>query len=288
MAQVDAIVSAMPEVATFSRRLGTGLGRDLSESYHGDYFVRLEPDHARSTPAVMADVLAKVTADVPGVTVELAQLMEDLIGDLTTVPQPIEIKLYGPDAAALLPQAEKIAAAISKIDGVVEVKSGVKLAGDALDLRIDPARAAMEGLTPDDVARAVETALTGTVATQVPQPTKSIGVRVRLPDALTIKITGLAALPIRAPDGHMVPLRRVADIVPLTGQAEISRDNLQPMVAVTGRIEGRGIGAAVADVQTALAKPGMLAPVCALRAGLGCSSSSRSPSPSWPRCSWRR
>jgi multidrug efflux pump subunit AcrB len=56
------------------------------------------------------------------------------------------------------------------------------------------------------------------------------------------------------------PLSRVATIVPVTGQPEISRDNLQPMIAVTGRIQGRGMGAAVADVKTALARPGMLDP----------------------------
>ena len=99
MAQVDAILHATPEVATFSRRLGTGLGGDLGESYHGDYFVRLKPGHARPTEEVMADVLAAVQAKVPGVQVELAQLMEDLIGDLTAVPQPIEIKLYADDTA---------------------------------------------------------------------------------------------------------------------------------------------------------------------------------------------
>ncbi len=259
IAEVDAILQATPEVATFSRRLGTGLGNDLGESYHGDYFVRLKQSHARSTPEVMAAVLAEVQAKVPGVDVELAQLMEDLIGDLTAVPQPIEIKLYASDPAALIPQAEKVAAAIAKIDGVVEVKSGVRLAGDALDLRIDPVRAGIEGVTPDEVSRAVDTALTGTVATQLPQTTKTVGVRVRLPNALRLRQTALAELPIRAPDGHVFPLQRVASLVPVTGQPEISRDNLQPMIAVTGRIEGRGIGAAVADVRRVLDRPGELA-----------------------------
>ena len=258
IAEVDAILHATPEVATFSRRLGTGLGGDLGESYHGDYFVRLKPNHARSTPAVMAAVLAEVQAKVPGVEIELAQLMEDLIGDLTAVPQPIEVKLYASDPTSLIPQAEKVAAAISKIDGVVEVKSGVKLAGDALDLRIDPVRAGVEGVTPDDVSHAVDTALTGAVATQLPQTTKTVGVRVRLPDALRLRQTALAELPIRAADGHVFPLRRVATLVPVTGQPEISRDNLQPMIAVTARIQGRGIGAAVADVQRALDQPGTL------------------------------
>jgi multidrug efflux pump subunit AcrB len=196
---------------------------------------------------------------VPGVQIELAQLMEDLIGDLTAVPQPIEIKLYATDPAVLIPQAEKVAAAISRIDGVVEVKSGVKLAGDALDLRIDPVRAGIEGVTPEDISRGVAAALTGVVATQLPQAAKTVGVRVHLPGALQLRRTALADLPIRAPDGHVFPLHRVARVVPVTGQPEISRDNLQPMIAVTGRIEGRGIGAAVGDVQKALAQPGMLA-----------------------------
>jgi multidrug efflux pump subunit AcrB len=260
VAQIDAIVRAMREVATFSRRLGGGLGGDLAQSYHGDYFVRLKPGHARSTPDVMAAVRAEVEEKVPGVEVELAQLMEDLIGDLTAVPQPIEIKLYSPDASLLIPQAQKIADAVGKISGVVEVKSGLQLAGDALDVRIDPVRAALEGATPDEITQTLETALSGAVVTQLPQPTKVVGVRVRLPDAFTLQEQGLSDLQIRAKDGHLFPLSRVADIVPVSGQPQISRDNLQPMIAVTGRIEGRGIGAAVGDVKRLLDQPGELGP----------------------------
>ncbi|MDB5495215.1 MAG: transporter, partial [Phenylobacterium sp.] len=222
--------------------------------------MRLKPGHKRSTPEVMAAVLAQTTALAPGVQIEVAQLMEDLIGDLTAVPQPIEVKLYGADTTTLIPQAEKVAAAIRKIAGVVEVKSGVKLAGDALDVRIDPVRAGLEGMTPDEVTQALSTAIAGSVVTNLPQPTKIVGVRVRLPDALSLREPDLAALPIRALDGHVFPLSRVATIIPVTGQPEISRDNLQPMIAVTGRIEGRGMGAAVGDVKTALAQPGMLGP----------------------------
>jgi multidrug efflux pump subunit AcrB len=259
VSQVDAILKATPEVATFSRRLGTGLGGDLGQSYHGDYFVRLKPNHARSTPAVMAAVLAEVQSQVPGVDVELAQLMEDLIGDLTAVPQPIEVQLYGSNYDELIAQANRVAGAIKKVDGVVEVKSGVQLAGDALDVRIDPVKAAVEGVTPDEVTQAVSEALTGSMATQLPETTQEVGVRVVLPGALKLQLRDLAALPVRASDGHLFPLSRVARLVPVSGQPQISRDNLQPMIAVTGRIEGRGIGATIADIQHVLGQPGMLA-----------------------------
>ena len=258
MAQVDAILKSVPEIATFSRRLGTGLGGDLGETYHGDYFVRLKSGHARATEDVMAAVLADINAKVPGVEIELAQLMEDLIGDLTAVPQPVEIKLYADDLPDLIATASRVAGAIGKIDGIVEVKSGVVLAGNSIDLRIDPQAASWEGMTPDDIGRAVDQAVSGTVTTQVPQATKAIGVRVHILGALSLQQDDLAGLPIRAPDGHLFPLRRVATLKIVRGQPEITRDNLQQMIAVTARIDGRGYGAALADVSRALAAPGML------------------------------
>ncbi|WP_114240409.1 efflux RND transporter permease subunit [Dyella sp. C9] len=258
VAQVEAILRAMPEVDTFSRRLGTGLGGDLGQSYHGDFFVRLKPDHARSTEDVMNDVREHVEHEVPGVEVELAQLMEDLIGDLTAVPQPIEIKLYAADPRELVPQAQKIAKAIADIPGVVEIKDGVQLAGDALNVDVDADKATVEGMTVATVTQAVNDALSGVVATQLPLATKSEGVRVRMPGAMQWRLPQLSSLPVRAPDGHLFPLSRVATITPVSGQPQISREDLQQMVAVTARIEGRGMGAAVADVKHLLARPGML------------------------------
>ena len=258
--QIDRMLLANPAVRTFSRRLGTGLGGDLGQSYHGDYFVQLKANHSQPTDQVAAAVADEVTAKVPGVQVEVAQLIEDLIGDLTAVPQPIEVKLYASDPTVLDPEAKKVAALIGKINGVVEVKDGVQLAGDALDVHVDPVRAGLEGVAPADVEAQLSTALTGAVATTLALPNKAIDVRVRLPDALTISEAQLAQLPIRATDGHLFPLSRIATVQPVTGQPQISRENLEPMVAVTGRIQGRGIGAAVGDVITALDKPGVLSP----------------------------
>jgi multidrug efflux pump subunit AcrB len=258
--QIDAMLRANPEVLTFSRRLGTGLGGDLGQSYHGDYFVRLKPDHATPTEEVAAAVADDVAAKVPGVQVEVAQLIEDLIGDLTAVPQPIEVKLYAADPTLLEPEAKKVAAIVAKIDGVVEVKDGVQLAGDALDVHVDPVRAGIEGIAPADVETQLSAALTGAVATTLALPNKAVDVRVRLPDALTMTEAGLAQLPVRAPDGHVFPISRVATIERVTGQPQIGRENLEPMVAVTGRIQGRGIGAAVGGVTAALNRAGVLSP----------------------------
>jgi multidrug efflux pump subunit AcrB len=258
IAQVETILRGYPEIETFSRRTGTGLGGDLGEPNHGDFFVRLRANHARATEVVMAEVLAQVGKRVPGVRVELAQLMEDLIGDLTAVPEPIEIKLYAASPAVLVPQAAAVAAAIGKIEGVVEIKDGVVLAGDGINLKVDPVRVAYEGTSAQEVTQQVEAALAGTIATQLPRTTQVVGVRVRIPDASTLSDVDLADLPVRAADGHLFPLRRVAQLTETSGEPEISRDDLQPMVAVTARIEDRGIGATIEDIQKKLAEPGLL------------------------------
>lgn len=259
VSQIDAMLRANPEVETFSRRLGTGLGGDLGQSYHGDYFVRLKPGHSKPTEAVAADVAAQVEIKVPGVRAEVAQLMEDLIGDLTAVPQPIEVKLYASDASVLQAQAVKVAALVAKVPGVTSVNDGVQLAGDALDVRVDPIRAGVEGVSPADVESQISTALVGAIATSLPQASKVVNVRVRVPNAETLTQAQLANLPIRAADGHILPLSRIAVIQAVTGQPQITRENLEPMVAVTGRIQGRGMGAAVSDVRRALDRPGALA-----------------------------
>ncbi len=259
MAQVDAMLRADDVVATFSRRLGTGLGGDLGQSYHGDYFVLLKAKRSGNTADIMDGVATRIQANVPGILVDTAQPMEDLIGDLTAVPQPIEIKLYADDPLTLVPEAQKVADLIGKVPGVIEVNNGVKLAGDALDVAVDPLRAGREGMTTQDVSQAATNAMTGVVATSFANATKSISIRVVLPHAQSLRLGDLSSLPIRAPDGHVFPLDRVATITPVSGQPQISRDNLEPMIAVTGRIQGRGIGAAVGDIQKVLAQPGVLA-----------------------------
>ncbi len=200
----------------------------------------------------MEEVRSKIESQVPGVNIELAQLMEDLIGDLTAVPQPVQIKIYSDDQNTLDTTARKVAAAISKIKGIVDVNNGINPAGDALELHIRPEAAAAEGTDPQSIAQAVSDMVQGDVATQFQSGPKTVGVRVRAAGALELTDTQLGQLQIRAPDGHLFALNRVTDRVIVSGQPEIARDNLKRMVAVTARIDGRDLGSTVADVQKTL------------------------------------
>src|SRR5579864_5442594 len=77
MQQIEAIIRANPNVVTYSRRTGAGLGGDLNEPNRGDFFVRLKSGNREPIATVMEEIRSKVETQVPGVSVELAQLMED-------------------------------------------------------------------------------------------------------------------------------------------------------------------------------------------------------------------
>ncbi|AOJ03729.1 MULTISPECIES: efflux RND transporter permease subunit [Burkholderia] len=258
MREIETIIRENPNVATYSRRTGAGLGGDLNEPNKGDFFVRLKSGSREPIDTVMEEIRSKIETNVPGVNVELAQLMEDLIGDLTAVPQPVQIKIYSDDPNVLDATARRVAARIGKIPGIVDVDDGINPAGDALDLHIRPDAAAAEGMDPQSIAQQVSDLLEGSVATQFQQGPKTVGVRVRVSDAMRMNGTGLGALQIRAPDGHLFPLDRVTDRITVSGQPEISRDNLKRMVAVTARIDGRDLGSTIADVQRALGDANLL------------------------------
>ena len=258
MGQVEAILQALPEVQTYSRRTGLGLGGDLNEANQGDFFVRLKAGPRRGIEEIMDDLRTQVQRRVPGLAIETAQLMEDLIGDLTSVPQPIEIKIFSDDEATLQKIATQVAGAISSVPGVVEVKNGITPAGDALEIRVDRAKAALEGVDADSVTKTLTGYLSGTVTTKVLHGPKLIGVRVWIPQNARKTDLDLKDLLLPAPDGHLLPLRRVASFDTISGQPQITREDSRRMVAVTGRISGRDLGSTARDVQRVLDKPGFL------------------------------
>ena len=250
--RVETIISATPEVASYSRRTGIQLGGGLTEADEGDYFIRLKGGSRRDIEAVMTGMREKIAAEVPGLEVELIQLMEDLIGDLTAVPQPIEVKLFGDDTAALEAGAKTIGERIGKISGVVEVVDGLRAAGDAISIAVDPGAAAQYGLDPDSIAAQLETAIGGTAATQVRIGAQLIDVRVRAPQDLRNDVARIENLPLVAPDGSSIRLAAVATVSVQSGQKQLTRENLAPYIAVTARLEGRDLGSAMTEIQSAV------------------------------------
>jgi multidrug efflux pump subunit AcrB len=261
--EVEAILKQDPYVYTYSRRTGAGLGGDLAETYQGDFFVRLIPA-ARRPPiwTVMDEVTKKITNEVPGIAFDTHQLLGDMIGDMVGRRQPIVIELSAKNPAVLGGVAARVATAIKSVPGIepASVNNGVIPAGDALDIRVNPAAAAMEGITAAEIEAQLYHYLHGAVVTRYLGAVRPVGVRLWLdPPQSRIYRDQLGKLPIRSRQGHVFPLDTVAHITFVAGQPEITRDNLAQIVAVTAQIGGgHDLGSTAAAVKKVLARPGLM------------------------------
>ncbi|HEX7323812.1 MAG TPA: efflux RND transporter permease subunit [Rhodanobacteraceae bacterium] len=254
LGKVGKILAGDPYVATWSRRTGLQLGGGLTEANTGDISVRLTNGKRPSTSVVMDRIREEVTAQVPGLDVDVSQLLQDMIGDLTGSPQPIVVKLFSDDVPELDATAKKVAAQLATIRGVVSIRNGINPAGDALKIHVNPVRAALLGLDPRSVADQVATAVDGAVAAKLPEGPKVVSVRVWVPPRDRAKLEQLGALRISNGHGHVFPLSRVATITRQSGQPEIDHENLKRMLAVTARITGRDLGSTMREVNRILTR----------------------------------
>jgi multidrug efflux pump subunit AcrB len=254
--QVEEILHNTPEVESTSRRTGMQLGlAAVTEANTGDISVKLKTDRKRSIDEVIADVREQITQEQPALDVEFIQVLQDMIGDLTSAPEPIQIKLFSPDAALLQQWSPKVADAIHKIPGVVDILNGIDntISGPATTFQIDPSVAARAGFTPEEVAVDASAIISGEPATApVVSNDRAYTVRVRFPAGNRASLEAIRDTLLTSSSGRTATLGGLATITELPGQTEIRRENLQRQVAVTARLEGTDLGSGMNAVMKAV------------------------------------
>src|SRR6266581_2432387 len=99
---IEEILKSTPEVENTSRRTGMQLGlAAVTEANNGDFTVRLKKDRKRDIGDIIADIRSEIESTEPASKVEFIQLLQDMIGDLTSAPEPVVIKLYSQDGKLL-------------------------------------------------------------------------------------------------------------------------------------------------------------------------------------------
>ena len=262
---VEKIIKSVKEVESTSRRTGTELGLvAVTEANRGDILVKLKPPcgilgrlfsgdcRTRDIDAVMEDIREQVAQQEPGVREEFVQVLQDMIGDLSSEPEPIQIKMFSQNPAELETWAPKVAGAIGKIDGVVDVLDGIEntVSGPAVMFQVDPAVAARAGFTAEEVATDAAAIVEGEpAATPVISNDHVYTVRVRFPADKRASLEAIGDTLLTSSNGHTATLGALAKITELPPQGEIRRENLLRDVAVTGRTEGTDLGSAMDAVQ---------------------------------------
>ncbi len=249
---VERELTATPEIASWSRRTGEQLGFFITEPNLGDYVLRLKARRRRGAEAIADDLRLRIEAAQPALRIEFGQLVEDVIGDLTTTPQPIEVRILCEDRQVAESKAIEAAALLARIRGVVDVKSGVVVSGPNVTIVPGPG-AARAGLDATSLARAVAPAVAGVEVGEIVRGARAWPVRVTLPPPAGLSgSAALAAVAIPTGPGLRARLGDLATLRTDPGETEIARDNLRTLVSVTARLSGRDLGSAMLEVQRRL------------------------------------
>ncbi|HXN52057.1 MAG TPA: efflux RND transporter permease subunit [Candidatus Acidoferrum sp.] len=253
---IEEILHSTPEVENTSRRTGMQLGlAAVTEANNGDFTVKLKRDRKRPIDEVISDVRAEIEQTEPATKVEFIQLLQDMIGDLTSQPQPVVIKLFAKDGKLLNDTAPRVAEAIGKVPGVVDILNGVEntISGPAVTFAVNPTVAARAGFTPEEVAVDAAAVLEGEPAsTPLVLNDRAYTIRVRFPERSRSSLENMSNTLLISGTGRTATLGSLATVSTDSGQTEIRRENLQRLVQVTARLEGVDLGTGVAAVQKAV------------------------------------
>jgi CzcA family heavy metal efflux pump len=250
---VEGILHSMPEVESTSRRTGLQMGlAAVTEANTGDITVKLKSGRDRGIDEVIADVRAQIKKTEPALDVEFTQVLQDMIGDLSNAPEPIQIKVFANDPSLLADLGPRIGDAISKIGGVVDIQNGIDntISGPATNFQIDPIVAGRMGFTPTEIAEDATSILDGVTTTD---PLIANGrpytVRVRLGEETRRSLDTIQNTVFNSSSGKLATLGSLAQVTQLPPQNEIKRENLQQLITITARLEGSDLGTAIGKVQ---------------------------------------
>jgi cobalt-zinc-cadmium resistance protein CzcA len=228
------------------------MGFFITEPNRGDYLIRLKTNRQRTTEDVISDIRNRIESTQPALTIDFGQVIGDMLGDLMSTVQPIEIKVFGPDAAKRYALADQVTAVVEKVAGTADVFNGIVRMGPSIDVRPDPRRLAQFGLTATDFQTQLQTQLEGTTAGNVLEGEQLLNIRLRYPNAARTNLAQMQAEPIFLPNGQRRRLDELATVRVTPSEAELERENLQAMTAVTARLDNRDLGSAMREIRQKL------------------------------------
>jgi CzcA family heavy metal efflux pump len=248
--QVEKLLVKIPEVEAYSRRTGTQMGFFITEPNRGDYLIQLKKNRNRSTEDVIADIRKQVASTQPALTIDFGQVIEDMLGDLMTSVQPIEIKVFGDNVEKLNDLSRQIADEISKVEGAADVFHGVVIAGPSITVIPQFDKLAQFGVSPASLQYQLQTGLEGNIVSTVLEKQQLTNIRIVYPGSRTLSMADITTMRIFLPSGKLKPITDLARLQVNVGDAEIKRENLQSMGAITARLENRDLGSVIHDMQT--------------------------------------
>jgi multidrug efflux pump subunit AcrB len=157
------------------------------------------------------------------------------------VLQTLVAEIYGPDYDRQIAVAGQIRDIFEKTEGVVDTDWYVENEQPQYKFAIDKEKAALNGITPEQVSSTLRIALSGTSVGLLHQPEEKedVPIVLRLPIEERSKVDDLKRIRLLGSQGEMVPLGEVSRVEEQKSERSIYHKNLMPVVYVTADVAGQ-------------------------------------------------
>ncbi len=249
----------IPEIKQAITRIGTAeIPTDPMPIEGGDMMLAMKPKADWTTAETQAEMIEKIEealAVIPGLAGEVSQPMQMRFNELISgVKQDVAIKIFGDNIDELVSQSNKVAAIISKVEGVtepyVEKVSGLP----QILVEYNRERIAQYGLSISDVNMILKTAYAGNVAGVVFEGEKRFDMVVRLQKELRHDMSDIENLYVPLPNGGKVPLSEVSTVTLKNAPSQVSREDGKRRIFVGFNVRGRDVESVVKEIQSLLAQ----------------------------------
>ncbi|MBI3666151.1 MAG: efflux RND transporter permease subunit [Acidobacteria bacterium] len=256
LGHIEKFLKETPEVESYSLRVGARLALAIAEPNTGDFLVKLKTKRSRTLDEVIDELREKINRAEPVISVEFPHVVEDLVGDLTWSPEPIEVRAFVESEQVGRSLASRVTQFLPKVRGVVDVINQVEenVIGPQIEFKVDREKAERGGFSVADVAEIEAAVMDGVEASTMIQGERQIGLRVRYPRSYRQTREELERMVITSPSGVTMPLGSLADTRVESDVTEIRRENLRRVFTVSARLSGRDLGSAMDEIQGRLPK----------------------------------
>jgi len=250
--EVEAALLSQPEVETTARRTGRAPGDPHAQEVFASEIEATLNDDGREREELLGG-LREAVGTVPGIQAIFGQPIGHRIDHILSGARAnIAIKIYAADTATLQSIANQVETAVGAVPGAFDVQKDTQSSVPYLRVRLRRADIANYGLAVEDVTGAIQAAIAGAEVGQLIERPVITDVVVRYDPAQYNAPGQMENMVIAAPNGQLLPLSAVADVVRDQGPNAITRESAERVQLVMANVSGRDLGAVVTDIEAVL------------------------------------
>ncbi|MDQ0595193.1 Cu/Ag efflux pump CusA [Chryseobacterium ginsenosidimutans] len=211
--------------------------------------IQLKKNRSKTTNEVTDAIRARIDASGLPLTVDFGQVITDMLGDLMSSVQPIEIKVFGTDQKVIEDYSRKIAGIVEKVNGTADVFDGIVIAGPSMVVNPKLPLLALYNISLPDFQNQLQANLDGNVAGNIFDNVQYTPIRLLYNEKSNQSLSDINNSMIALPNGTLKPLSEFATVSVVKGSAEVNREDLQTLGIVTARLDNGNLGGTIQEIQ---------------------------------------